>query len=270
MICKICGSSTHKAFNARVLAKHDVDFFCCDTCGLLFTPNPHWLDEAYSSAIAAADTGLIARNVQVSNKVACILHWCGLDQVAAKYVDIAGGYGMLTRLMRDLGFDFYWSDKYCANELAKGFEYVAGQQACTAVTAIEVLEHLTEPLQFIEESLSSVGADSIIFTTELYAGPPPSPAEWWYYTFETGQHISFYQHRTLEFIAKKLGLQFSTAHGIHVLSRKPISAISLWLATHPTISRFGAIWTRRRKGSKTVADHKQMLERALQASSSKP
>ena len=38
------------------------------------------------------------------------------------YLDVDGGYGMLTRLMRDYGFHFYWTDPYCQNILARGFE----------------------------------------------------------------------------------------------------------------------------------------------------
>jgi hypothetical protein len=35
------------------------------------------------------------------------------------FVDIGGGYGLLTRLMRDRGFDFYWKDPHCENIFAK-------------------------------------------------------------------------------------------------------------------------------------------------------
>ena len=37
-------------------------------------------------------------------------------------VDYGGGYGLLVRLMRNSGFDFYRYDPYCANFFAKGFE----------------------------------------------------------------------------------------------------------------------------------------------------
>ena len=85
--------------------------------------------------------------------------------------------------MRDLGFDFYWADKHCDNLLAPGFEYSQAQGACRVVTAMEVLEHLTDPVDFVEETLTFSCAQTLLFTTELYEGPPPLPGAWWYYAF---------------------------------------------------------------------------------------
>jgi len=64
-------------------------------------------------------------------------------------LDAAGGYGMLTRLMRDLGFDFYLRDKYCANLMDPGFECREALGNCLAVTAMELLERLTDPMEFV-------------------------------------------------------------------------------------------------------------------------
>lgn len=267
MICKICASNAGLAFSARILKKHLADFYCCKECGFLFANDPYWLEEAYSSAIADADTGLVARNIDISQKLACILYLFGSNSDSERYLDIAGGYGMLTRLMRDVGYDFYWVDQYCENVLAKGFEFSKGFSGCRAVTAMEVLEHVPDPVKFIEESLSFAGTEMLIFTTELYTGPPPTPGDWWYYTFETGQHISFYQKRTLEVIASRLGLEFASSRGIHILSRKKVNTHLLRFATHPVFSRLGEIVVRRRLGSKTVADHNLMLARSLDSDS---
>lgn len=263
MMCSICSGLMRLAFSERVLSKYRADYDVCSTCGFLCVREPHWLNEAYSSAIAAADTGLVARNIDISRKLACILFLSGPDSGLDRYVDIAGGYGMLTRLMRDIGYDFYWIDQYCENVLAKGFEFSKDFSGCRAVTAMEVLEHVSDPVKFIEESLSFAGAEMLIFTTELYTGPPPAPGGWWYYTFETGQHISFYQKRTLEVIANRLGLEFASSRGIHILSRKKVNTHLLRFATHPVFSRLGEIVVHRRLGSKTVADHNLMLARSL-------
>jgi len=45
--------------------------------------------------------------------------------------------------------------------------------------------------------ISVVMATNNIFTTELFEGTPPAPSHWWYYSFETGQHIAFFQRRAL-------------------------------------------------------------------------
>lgn len=247
------------SFTAKVLHKHVAQYEVCDGCGFLRAHEPHWLDEAYSSAIAAADTGLVARNVSLAAKLAGALYWGLGERGAGSYLDAAGGYGMLTRLMRDMGFDFYWADKYCENLLATGFKYKPELGACRAVTAIEVLEHLTDPAAFIEETLAAAGADALLFTTELYEGAPPDPDAWWYYTFATGQHIGFFQRRTLQVLGARLGLQLASANGLHVLSKKPVNERLFAMATGRWATRVTPWWMRRTLGSKTVSDHQMIL-----------
>lgn len=245
-------------FQAMVLHKYTAQYEVCDACGYLRAHEPHWLEEAYSSAIAAADTGLVARNVSLAIKVASLLYWVMGERGRGRYLDAAGGYGMLTRLMRDLGFDFYWADKYCNNLLARGFEYSERQKGCCAVTAMEVMEHLTDPVAFVDEALRLADADTLIFTTELYAGVPPGK-DWWYYAFPTGQHIGFFTQASIEKIGERLGLHFFSANGLHVLTRQAISEQRFRWATHPWMSKVSLLWIRRHLGSKTMDDHLKMM-----------
>jgi hypothetical protein len=261
MICNICGTATHLAFSATVLGKHVAEFHQCPGCAFLFAIQPHWLDEAYSSAIAAADTGLVGRNTMIADKIASVLYWATPSQGRGRYLDAAGGYGMLTRLMRDNGFDFYWSDKHCQNLLANQFEYQPSLGACDAVTAIEVMEHLVDPVGFIDDTLKLADSGMLIFTTELYEGPVPKPQDWWYYTFATGQHIAFFKRQTVEAIASRLGMHFSSANGLHVLSRQAVNPRLLHWATGRWTAQVGARWIRRRLGSKTLSDHEAILRR---------
>jgi hypothetical protein len=256
--CPICGGVMRSCFQARVLHKYTAEYEFCNACGYLRAHEPHWLEEAYSSAIAAADTGLVARNISLAIKVASLLYWVMGERGQGRYLDAAGGYGMFTRLMRDLGFDFYWADKYCDNLLARGFEYSEQQVECRAVTAMEVMEHLTDPVAFTEEVLRSANADTLIFTTELYSGEPPRQ-DWWYYAFPTGQHIGFFTQASIEKIGERLGLHFYSANGLHVLTRQYISEQRLRWATHPWMSKVSLLWIRRHLGSKTMDDHLKMM-----------
>lgn len=260
MECPICSSAMEVSFRAQVLGKYSAQYEVCNACGFLRAHEPHWLDEAYSSAIAAADTGLVMRNISLACKLAGALYWVVGERGEGRYLDAAGGYGMLTRLMRDLGFDFYWKDKYCDNLLVPGFEYEETLGNCRAVTAMEVLEHLTDPVAFIKETLASAGAQTLIFSTELYEGAPPRPEAWWYYAFPTGQHIGFYQRRTLEALGARLGLSLSSANGLHILSKVPVNETLLKVLTNRWVSRVGPWWIRRRLGSKTMSDHELMLK----------
>jgi hypothetical protein len=128
--------------------------------------------------------------------------------------------------MRDIGFDFYWYDKYTQNLFARGFEYNETiKDEIEAITCFEVFEHLINPIEEIENMLSI--SKSIIFTTELLPNPIPKPQDWWYYGLDYGQHISFYSKETFQFIANKYGLNYSNSGSLHILSQKKISNLKL-------------------------------------------
>jgi hypothetical protein len=259
MNCPVCQSRAHLAFKAVVLFKYEAEYQVCPVCGYLFTVAPDWLDEAYTNAIASTDTGLVKRNISISAKLACLLYFGMSERGQGRYVDLAGGYGMLTRMMRDGGFNFFWKDKYCTNLLAQGFEFSQDDGACKAVTAFEVLEHVTNPLDFIKNALEESGADTIIFSTVLYEGAPPDPAVWWYYGFSTGQHIGFFKKKTLEVISQKLDLILLSINGLHVFSKNKISAKFIKIVTRPVLSRIGSHYIRLRLGGKTEADRERLL-----------
>jgi hypothetical protein len=261
MKCPICETNTERAFTTTVLSKYEAEYRYCRNCGYLFAADPHWLNEAYTDAISSTDTGLVKRNISIGSKVACLLYFFAKERGKGRYLDVAGGYGMLTRMMRDFGFDFFWQDKYCANLLAKGFEFNRTDGDCLAATAFEVLEHVTKPIDFIKLSLEEAGASTLIFSTILYKGEPPDPRDWWYYAFSTGQHIGFFQKRTLEFIGQKLGLRFSTANDIHILSKTKFSYPFMKILTRDIFSRMLCFWVQFRLKGKAESDREILLAR---------
>ena len=253
--CPICRTSMNQVFSAVLLRKYDVSYFHCSHCGLLQTEEPYWLDEAYSDAIAVADTGLVQRNTSMAAKLAALIYF-ELDPKGS-YLDVAGGYGMLVRWMRDFGIDFYWSDKYCTNLLARGFEASKATSPFQALTAFEVLEHVSDPLAFISEAMSSFDSRTLIFSTELYIDTPPDK-DWWYYAFNTGQHISFYQSKTLRSIAERLGLNFFSAHGIHMFTDRLIKNRSFDLLTGRLAYPI-SLYVKSRMESRTLSDHYMLM-----------
>lgn len=259
MNCPICAHSMNHVFYAQVLSKYEASYQSCSECGYLKVENPFWLKEAYEDAIARADTGIVTRNIGIASKLAGIFYFVLRQRGDEPALDVAGGYGLLTRLMRDIGFNFYWMDPYCKNLVAPGFEYLKELGNCKSITAMEVMEHLEDPTDFVKSQIENVGAKCFIFTTELFDGPPPAPGAWWYYAFETGQHIGFFQRKTLEVMAKSLGMQFSTAGGIHIFSETPINQKLFRLVANKYCAPLFAILVRYLKGSKTMSDHVEIL-----------
>ena len=256
--CSICKSDRKFIFKETVLNKHQVSYYICTGCGLLQTEEPYWLDEAYDDAIAVTDTGLVQRNIMLASKTAAALYF--IFNKNGKYLDIAGGYGMLVRLMRDLGFDFYWEDKYCTNILAKGFEVTDTKGGFNALTAYEVMEHVHDPMAFVKDAMEEHDVKTIIFSTQVYEEGHPPGTGWWYYSFETGQHISFYTKKTLNTIADKLNLNFFSAGGLHIITDKKINPLKL-LTIKSTLALPLAMYIRWRKGSKIMDDHYRMIDK---------
>jgi 2-polyprenyl-3-methyl-5-hydroxy-6-metoxy-1,4-benzoquinol methylase len=226
----------------------------CPACGFVQTGEPIWLEEAYKDSINACDTGILARNIRLREYVSIILYYFFNQDV--RYLDYAGGYGIFTRLMRDIGFDYYWCDKYSDNIFAKGFEYDL-KHHIELVTAFEVLEHLVTPLEDLEKMISI--SKNILFTTELLPEPLPSPQEWWYYGIEHGQHISFYTRASLEKIAHHFKLNYYNYGDLHLITEKNISRLQFKMVMKYSkkLNLYGRI--QRKLHSKTMDDMNYVL-----------
>jgi predicted O-linked N-acetylglucosamine transferase (SPINDLY family)/glycosyltransferase involved in cell wall biosynthesis len=218
MHCKICETQSSFFFSTKVLNKYDVDYFQCPSCGFVQTEDPYWLEEAYSSPITASDIGILMRNemlVQLAGNI--IVTFFDHD---AKFLDYGAGYGLFVRMMRDRGVNFSWNDHYCSNLFSSGFEASLGEPF-ELVTSFEVFEHLVNPVETIEQLLTS--SRNILFSTELLPPGNPVGEDWWYYAPHEGQHISIFTLDSLEHIAVRFGLHLhSNGSFFHLLTEKKI------------------------------------------------
>ncbi len=259
LTCPVSGAPMLPAFQHQVLGRYDVSYFYCEESGLLRTEPPYWKEEAYQSAIADADTGLVSRNLAHARFLETFLGMAW-PNAGARFLDVAGGYGLLTRLLRDKGFDCYTSDPYCQNLLAPGFEAAPDFQA-DALFAFEVLEHVEDALTFVRGLFEKHGCRTLVFSTQTFTGAIP-PLDWWYYGFSAGQHISFYQPRTLALLAARLGCRYYAVHsGLHVISDRSFSWLPRLMLRNKWVRRLcaPAIRLRRRGRSFTWADHPRVL-----------
>jgi hypothetical protein len=231
MKCKICGTDNQACFSSKILGKYDVNYYHCSVCDFVQTEDPYWLDEAYSCPINLSDTGYMVRNQFYAKRLTILLYL--LFGKNGQFLDYAGGYGVFVRMMRDIGFDFYWDDKYTQNIFATGFEWKPISKV-DAVTLFEVFEHFVDPIDEIKKLLTI--SNTIIFSTDLHPNPVPQPNDWWYYGLDHGQHIAFYSTKTFEYIVEKLQLNYLNVGSFHVLSR---SKLSPWKLTATKFSKFG-------------------------------
>ncbi|KPQ39984.1 MAG: putative O-linked N-acetylglucosamine transferase, SPINDLY family [Phormidium sp. OSCR] len=219
--CHICQSPSHPFAQHQLLNRYLVQYFQCSHCGFVQTEDPYWLEEAYSSAIANSDIGLVTRNLNFAKLTQQIIF--KQFNPDGEFLDYGAGYGLFVRLMRDRGLNFYWHDKYAENLFAKGVEVESGEsRQFELLTAFEVFEHFTNPQEEIPKLLA--WSRNILFSTELLPPSHPKPGDWWYYAPEEGQHISLYTHKSLTILAQQNHLNlYSNGRSLHLLTEKQLT-----------------------------------------------
>jgi Methyltransferase domain len=229
MNCKICNSLSTPVFKKKILSKYDVDFFKCSSCGFLHTEEPYWLEEAYKLPFTPLDVTIISRPTMLSQVTEdLILKHFNFKQ---KFLDYGGGVGVLTRMMRDRGLDFYRQDKYAQNLFAQYFDIsdlTDEAKKFELITCFEVLEHLADPMKEISE-IFSLG-NNVLFSTMLQPSTSTENLESWFYIFEIcGQHISFFTEESMQVIAKRFGCHYYPMCGgfLHLFTPKEIADVSL-------------------------------------------
>ncbi|RPD40487.1 class I SAM-dependent methyltransferase [Chitinophaga barathri] len=237
VICKICNTSSNLHLEGKVLSKYVVKYFKCASCGFIQTEQPYWLQEAYKNAITSLDIGLLTRNNHLLPIIQAIV--LKFYDPTKQFIDYGGGYGVLVRLMRDAGFDYYRQDIYCENLFAKHFDITdlsPDNLRFELLTAFEVFEHLENPVAEMEKMLKY--SDNILFSTELQPNQDVNFNNWWYFTPETGQHISLFTLASLEALAGRFGLHlYSNGKNIHLLTKKRLSSFTFSCIVKRKIAR---------------------------------
>ena len=252
--CKICRNRTDFFSESVILNKYQIKYYECGNCGFVQTEKPYWFEEAYSEAINYSDIGILKRNLDLINPTKNIINT--FYNKTGNFVDYGGGYGIFVRIMRDRGYKFFWTDKYCDNLFAHNFE--AQENNYELLTAYEVFEHLENPVDEIHKMLKY--SKNILFTTYLLPDNKPKPGEWWYYTLDHGQHISIYSRKSLEYLAKTVNKKFySNGKNIHLITDKNISGVIFKIITKPYLTDIAGILSRRK--SLLDDDYNEIIEK---------
>ena len=197
MNCPNCISKSVKRIRKVLVTEEKKEtFLChCKNCDYLFLENPNWLDIAYKKNYYG-DTGYVFRNFNFVKKSLILFRIWKLytRKQFPKAVDIGAGIGIFARIMRDNGYDFCGSDQYSEMLLIKPF--IQNSSQYNVKTAFEVLEHLPSLPDFLEKQIKE--AELFLFSTELRKVGFIPNNDWWYYSFQVGQHIGFHSKKSLK------------------------------------------------------------------------
>ncbi|MBM5799428.1 MAG: class I SAM-dependent methyltransferase [Cyanobacteria bacterium K_DeepCast_35m_m2_023] len=254
--CRCCGTQIPSAsFSTQILGR-EVNYYDCSCCGYVQTQDPTWLEEAYRQPINLTDTGIMLRNqANLSNVLATLAL---LRMRTKKVIDYAGGYGVLVRMLRDLGIDAFWHDAYTENLFAPGFE--ADGRSANLVTAFEAIEHFVDPNLELNNIFAL--APNLLFSTCLIPFPTPRIDDWWYYGNEHGQHVGFFRLKTLQYLAKKYNKHLLTdGKALHLLTDR-YCKYGNWFAWR-LLSKISLLPLLLGLKSKTWSDHLMLKRQCL-------
>lgn len=225
--CPICSAATSPA-GARTGQRTGRSFRLrrCEACGFRFVEDP-WTDYAqiYDEAYYAGQGSdpLVDYAFEFDQPQATVrqYEWRGLrrilgSQVAAsgKFLDFGCGNGGLVRFLRASGLEVYgfdtgaWAEKARASGLAilNEEELAAHEGSFDAVTAIEVIEHVTEPIPLLRRLRRLLKPGGLLLLTTGNADRAPRDfASWGYVRPEI--HVSYFTTRALALALEKAGFE---------------------------------------------------------------
>jgi len=220
--CRLCDSTSNHVFSKKILNKYNITYYKCSNCLSLQTESPYWIEEAYSkSNLSELDTGAAQRNLfnlAASFSIAKLLR-------IKNIIDIGGGDGLLTRLLRDYGLNCYSKDKFAIPTYSIGFTN-EDFNIPEMVLGFEVLEHFSNPANDLEIFFKN-NPSIVLLSSQIFRNQDDN---WWYLTPESGQHVFFYSEKAVSLIGKKYGYNYIVKNG-YILFLKNNSKIILTVAS---------------------------------------
>jgi len=153
-------------------------------------------------------------------------------------LDIGGGDGLLTRLLRDRGVDARFIDTYTTPVFNVGPEVLRSQQFDLGVMS-EVALHFDDPVKSFTDALQT--CESVLFTA--VSPPAELTCDWWYLMPSTGQHIAFYPASAVEALAVELDVDWcSDGRFFHLLSKSKIPRSLRLLVRYRELALLAGWW----------------------------
>jgi hypothetical protein len=174
---------------------------------------------------------------QAIHRIVRRLRSIGLLPTTLRSLDEGAGLGLLVRLLRDSGYEAWGHDPYALPIVAEPYILpTCPDGTFQLVTAIEVIEHTQQPVEFVQSLATRLDRRGVlILTTELYEpGRLAQPETWPYLAQDYGQHITLLSAAGLQAVSARAGLAwwcslaFSGIQCVHLLGHYRPPPWKIW------------------------------------------
>jgi SAM-dependent methyltransferase len=218
--CPICQSSCPETARreSRLFAGKGYGLHSCTACGFSFIGDPYQdyaklYDENYYAGIGADTSIDYAYEFDHPDTTIRANEWLGLCQVfehlkgkGGRWLDIGCGMGGLVRFALARGYniagnDDGWGARQASQSglpILRDID-VFSQDArkFDFVTAVEVIEHVVDPIAFLRRIRGILNPGGILFVTTGNAEPWRGRMDQWSYSLAPDVHVSLFEPRTL-------------------------------------------------------------------------
>ena len=223
--CPICHSQVRLFSNFLIQGKIGGRYLKCTSCNFIHAENPSWLEGSFTDALNSLDIGSVDRCNIVADFVEVLANSLKVDN--PKVLDWGGGYGLLTRILRDRGVRCTHYDPYTEPLFANNIKLQSDARFDLIVLS-EVMLHMTDPISTLTELLKI--SDNIMFTAVI--APPDVTPDWWYFMPDTGQHVAIFSQQTIPELGAALKVNtLSDNQFFHLVAKDQPSVLTRLLFT---------------------------------------
>lgn len=198
MNCPICNDNMKLLFTVsfRYSLSGMADYFQCISCGYIKAPLfDNWTEKAwkqiYNEKYHLVDTGAKVRQYRYANMINTYF----FDY----HLDYGSGEGLVSKILSQSGRNSYSYDPFYKNDKELPnikFDFVS---------AIEVLEHLTNPNMLFKQIDDMTYINCKMLATTKLSSSFTKPIEKFWYVNPYAGHICFYTDKSLQILAENNG-----------------------------------------------------------------
>jgi len=198
-----------------------VYYYLCESCGYCHAPQfRDWRPEEYRERIynedyINVDPDYVEKRPSIT--AAGLIQTFGNVAASIRHLDYGSGSGVLSRMLREAGWDSTAYDPYADPDSA-----LETPGRFDLITAYEIFEHVADVNQLMADISSLLAEDGVLILSTLLSDGFIAPRQritWWYASPRNG-HISLFSKQSLAILAGRYGFHmggFSPA--LHVMWR---------------------------------------------------